>query len=326
VGKGATRGLGMSYVFRLRTRIKCRLEGQFPVPLKIEGFPAIEVSYEAESQTCAVDQAVNCPGDAGKKSDGGRYTFIARGFADEATALTAGRKFADLLLAIGATKHLGIDVGFERASLQFSAAVIEAVKEAAGVDLKGDMIGLMAYPDGSVGILRMEGNLSTARPLEQFVAELKALASAAPQMSERQRNCAALLNDSNYATQDEAIFVLLISAVEALCDQGDLPQDYVSAVEQLEDLLNGMAIETSARDSLATVLKFAKKHSIRQSYMNKFRKLLSEEKARNFDELYQLRSKFVHDGKGRGELRGKIGLARALSVDLFVADLGVKVP
>lgn len=312
----------MSFVFRLRTRIRCRIEAAaFPATIQLDGFPPIEVSYETEGQHCVVDETKVCPSGAGIKPDGGRYTFIARGFLNDTEALAVGRRFSDLMLAAGATKHMGVDVGFDRHSLQFGAVVRDAVNKATGFELRGDKIGLMTYRDGTVQIARMEGAISTRLPLPRFLDELAALTDMARSMTERQRTCAALLNDSHYAVQDEAVFVLLVSAVEALCDQYDRSPAYIEAVEELETHLAGMQVDSAIRKALEGTLKYAKKQSLRQSFLIKFRTLLDEASARAFDELYNLRSKFVHVGEGRGELRGKIGKARQLGVALFQADL-----
>lgn len=140
-------------------------------------------------------------------------------------------------------------------------------------------------------------------------------------MNESQRTCAALLNDSHFAVREEAVFVLLISAVEALCDQKDLPQTYADAVRSLQDHLTGLTLDTVVRKSLEGTLAYAKKQSLRQAYLMKIRTLLDDQRADAFDQLYKLRSKFLHEGKGRGDLRGKIGEARELGVALFAADL-----
>lgn len=312
----------MSFVFRLRTRIRCRLSAAFPAILDVEGFPPIEVSYETENQNCLVDEQTACPSATGAKFDGGRYTFIGRGFATEDAALVSGRTFADLMLAAGATKHMGVDVGFDRESLHFAASVHDAVRKATGQELRGDKIGLMTYRQDSVQILRIEAALSTQMPLATFLSELSSIARPASSITERQRTCAALLNDSQFAVQDEATFVLLISAVEALCDQSDLPAEYVKVVEDLETCLAGIRIDDDGiREVVQSNLKFAKKRSIRQSILSKCRALLGDKAARELDELYNLRSKFVHDGQGRGELRGRIGRARELGAALFEADL-----
>jgi hypothetical protein len=38
------------------------------------------------------------------------------------------------------------------------------------------------------------------------------------------------------------------------------------------------------------------KQSVRSAYMSKFRRLLGNDKAKEFDELYTVRSKFLHEG------------------------------
>jgi hypothetical protein len=315
----------MSFVFRLRMRMKCRIDpATLTSAIAIDGFPPIEIAHEDSArQSCLVDESQHCPSSANARVGGDRYTFIARGFADEASALASGRKFADLALAAGVTRHMGVDVGFDRPSLQFGRQFKENIEKATGKELRGDKIGLMTYQDGAVDIVRMEGALSTQTPLALFRGEMERWSGVVEWMTERQRTCAALLNDSHYAVQEEAQFVLLISAVEALCDQHALSPDYVEAVRNLEAHLATLQLGDTVRATLARTLDHAKRQSLRQSYMQKLRALLDDARARAFDDLYQLRSAFVHDGKGRGDLRSHIGKAREIGAALFEADLQV---
>lgn len=216
---------------------------------------------------------------------------------------------------------MGIDVGSERASLQFGDIVREAAREQSGRELRGDMIGLMTYEEGSVVLVRIEATASISLPLALFQEELEQVAQGRCVLNERQRTCAALLNDSHFAVQDEAVFILLISAVEALCDQKDLPQSYVDAVGSLREHLAGLLLDRVVQKSLEGTLAYVAKQSLRQAYLTKIKTLLDDQRADAFDQLYVLRSKFLHEGKGRGDLRGKIGEAREIGVALFRADL-----
>jgi len=313
----------MSFTFRLRARVQKRFsDTEFPATIELSDFPPLKLSCETEAQRCASDETKMCPG-TGVRHDGGRYTFIGSGYASEAQALCAGRSFSDLLLAVGVQRHLGIDVGFERPTTFFGDAMRQKVSETMGKNLIGDRIGLMAYEEGSALILGAEFSANALIPLKQLEAELQTFAGPRP-LSDRQRICAALINDSQFASQEEATFILLVSAVEALCNAHDLPQDYVSAVGSLEHHLTNMtSLDKDVRSNLEGVLTSAKRQSVRQSYMTKFRTLIGNAHAKEFDELYKLRSKYLHDGEGRGELRSKTGKAYELSRLLFLADIGL---
>ena len=55
--------------------------------------------------------------------------------------------------------------------------------------------------------------------------------------------------------------------------------------------------------------------------MTKFRTLRSAAEAKAFDELYQKRSKLVHDGIGRGTLNEATNAVLQLATDLLEAEL-----
>jgi hypothetical protein len=140
-------------------------------------------------------------------------------------------------------------------------------------------------------------------------------------LTERQRVCAALINDSFFVTQTEGQFILRISAVEALCDQTDLDAHYQAAIDSLEQHLGELTLDGDIRKPLQQMLMNAKRKSLRQAYKSKFRSLLSPAKAKAFDNLYDKRSKLVHDGIGRGELNEANNEALQLATELLEADL-----
>ncbi len=72
---------------------------------------------------------------------------------------------------------------------------------------------------------------------------------------------------------------------------------------------------------LQRTLDNAKRQSLRLAYMTKFRTLRSQAEAKAFNDLYQKRSKLVHDGLGRGELSEATNTALQLATDLLEAEL-----
>ena len=93
------------------------------------------------------------------------------------------------------------------------------------------------------------------------------------------------------------------------------------AITTLELFVASQSFAPNIRETISRALAYQKKQSLRQSYMNKFRTLLSEREAKAFDALYQKRSKLVHDGQGRGELTQAVNEALDLAVALLAADL-----
>ncbi len=112
-----------------------------------------------------------------------------------------------------------------------------------------------------------------------------------------------------------------VSAVEALCDQTVRDARYESAIEGLEQQLASQTLDDDIRETLKRMLANAKRESLRQAYMTKFRALRSAAEAKTFDGLYKMRSEFVHDGIGRGTLSEANNTALQLATDLLEAEL-----
>jgi hypothetical protein len=140
-------------------------------------------------------------------------------------------------------------------------------------------------------------------------------------LTDRQRNCAALINNSLFVPQTEGQFILRISAVEALCDQTIRDARYLSAIEKLEQGLASQTLDEEIRETLQGTLNRAKRESLRLAYMTKFRTLRSQAEAKAFDDLYRKRSKLVHDGLGRGDLSEANSTALQLATNLLEAEL-----
>ncbi|WP_201841395.1 hypothetical protein [Microvirga zambiensis] len=243
------------------------------------------------------------------------------GFATEEEARIAGRRLGDTLLVTGAVTRMGIDIGFSRSTLQFSAAIHAAVKAESGKELRAETHGLMVYEEDAVAILGMNAQGSVLIAPQVLEDRLTTWVAASAGLTERQRNCAALLNDSFFVPQTEGQFVLRVSAVEALCDQTDVGADYQTAISAIEAFVASQAFADDVRETINRSLSFQRRQSLRQSYMTKFRTLLSETEAKAFDALYQKRSKLVHDGQGRGDLTMAANEALDLAAAILAADL-----
>ncbi|MER9740890.1 hypothetical protein [Mesorhizobium sp. M0187] len=243
------------------------------------------------------------------------------GFETEDEAFKAGTQLGDVLSIVGAVTRLGIDIGFSRPTLQFSEHVHAAIKAESGKQLRTETHGLMVYEKDAVTIVGMEARGRSTIASDAFVQRLEEWGHATKQLTQRQQNCAALLNDSLFVPQAEGQFVLRVSAVEALCDQFDVGAELQAAITQIEAFVAGLSLNADVQETIRKSLSFQKKQSLRQSYMTKFRTLLSEDHARAFDALYQKRSALVHDGRGRGQLSEAANEAMDLACALLAAEL-----
>lgn len=252
----------------------------------------------------------------------GRWMTAAMdSFQTEEDARSAGQRLGDILLVAGALTKLGVDIGFDQSTLKFGKAAKDAVRDATGRELRSEIHGLMVYDEESVVICGVQviGTVSiTPHSLE---GRLVPWTKPAIDITERQRNCAALINDSLFVPQIEGQFILRISAVEALCDQYAVSSDYLCVIENLEQHLAKLKMDDELRKTFENTLSNAKRQSLRSAYMQKFRTLRSNDEAKAFDGLYKQRSGLVHDGLGRGTLNEANNAALQLATDLLQAEL-----
>ncbi|MGO4339699.1 hypothetical protein AB4037_32905 [Labrys sp. KB_33_2] len=169
------------------------------------------------------------------------------GFTTEDEARRAGQQLGDTLLIVGAVTKLGIDIGFSLSTLRFSAEIHGAAKSKTGKDLRAETHGLMIYEEDTVSIVGMTAQGSVLLTADALEERLTAWVGTTGTLTERQRNCAALLNDSFFVPQTEGQFVLRVSAVEALCDQSDVGTDYQAAISKIEAFVAGEELAADRR-------------------------------------------------------------------------------
>jgi hypothetical protein len=64
-------------------------------------------------------------------------------------------------------------------------------------------------------------------------------------LSERQEICASLINDSFFVVNQDVRFVMLVSAIEAPCDQHGVDVSYRSLIDHVLNYLSGLGVITS---------------------------------------------------------------------------------
>jgi hypothetical protein len=266
----------MTYCFRYRVRMctPLQIEADKYATLDIPGLPPVKATAQGDSHGI-----------------GTWIIFKGCGFDTEEAAQRVGKEFGDALLVTGAIGMLGIDIGFSRSTPQFSGQIHEAVRRVSGRELRAEMHGLMTFEEDTLSIIGQNAHGSSTVSKDGFQDRFAPWVTSKKALTERQRNCAALLNVSFFVANIEAQFILRVSAVEALCDQSDVGTEYQDVIRSLKDHLAGLLIEASTRATVEQWLENARRQSLRQSYIAKFRRLLFETEAKAFDELYKRRSK-----------------------------------
>jgi hypothetical protein len=250
--------------------------------------------------------------------------LVARscGYASEQESRENGERLRTALILTGAINRRGVDCGFDRPGMQFSKNIIDAIRERDGVEMRGSMHGLDVFDERKVVHVTMNAKGAVQSSSEAFHSAVEdALRLSSSKMSERQQICAALINDSLFVPNMDVRFVMCVSAVEALCDQGDIDEDYRSLIDRVLEQVQNMRASRTDKKILSDSLRFQKKQSIRNVYMTKIRNLIGTDAAKQFDKMYQFRSKFVHDGLGRGKISEYFDGVMDIATKLLKADV-----
>jgi hypothetical protein len=218
------------------------------------------------------------------------------GYADYGDALAAGAQLSQGLLLVAAKRKVGLELY-----------------------LRGGTNAIHVYPGGQFE-LRDPGlpfpTLLTDQELKEMVSTA---AESTARLTANQRIAAELLNDSLFRMTPEASFLLRISAVEALCPQAEQTGAFKTVVD---GVLASIPEKASDRDQIVQALKNLRaRRSVRSSCKSKVKQLIGDKKADTFDDLYEQRSKFVHDGSGRGTLGPAADAALEIGLALLLADI-----
>jgi hypothetical protein len=219
------------------------------------------------------------------------------GYANDAEAKGSGELFHDGLLIVAANRRVGVEfylrVGHN------------------GIHVYGGQ-GDLSDPGPPMPTPLTKGDLK---------ATLDAAVGSATPLTENQRVAGALLNDSMFKMTPEASFVLRVSAIEALCPQ---PRQTEAFKTMVKGLIASIPEKTSSddRDQIERTLKMlAARKSVGGTCRSKIRDLMGDDKAKQFQNIYDQRSKFLHNGEGRGNLDGPAVEALDLGLELLLADM-----
>lgn len=191
-----------------------------------------------------------------------------------------------------------------------------------GIELVGrGTPGPAVFPEGQVEIVDPGAPLPTPLKAQELIDTVTAAFESASVLTPNQRVAAELLNDSFFLMSPEARFLLRVSAVEALCPQADQTKVFSALVDRVIAAIPAEAENQDQHQIKEALSRVAKRQSVRSAYMSKIRQLLCNEKANRFDDLYAKRSKFLHDGRGRGTLGEAANAALEICRELLLADI-----
>jgi hypothetical protein len=260
--------------------------------------PITAEKLEQEFQAAAFKRPLEFFRPHGMNTYDGWLAVKSCGYANFGEAEASGALFHDGLLIVAAKQKLGVEF---------------YLRGAYGIHVNS---GQMELSDPGLPLPTVLTNNDLKEMLGATVE------SAAP-LTTNQRVAAELLNDSFFNMSPEASFLLRVSAVEALCPQADQTDAFRTIVDSV---LTSTSIlkdaPSSDQDQIEQALKrLAKRQSVRSAYMSKIKQLIGDDKAKQFETIYEQRSKFLHDGAGRGALGAPSDAALELGLELLLADI-----
>jgi hypothetical protein len=220
----------------------------------------------------------------------------ASGYPSEEEARVQGERLKDAMLVGGFLGNNPVDFGTENIEVSAMATL-------------------------KVRVRFSEVKFSVQSPPELFARFInEGKDKTAVGLSESQRTAAKLLNDAAFLESNDARFLLRIAAVEALCPQGSTTPGFR---RRMETLLKSIPADGSEEArAIREILNGTKnRQSVRSALRRKILALLGADDWNIFEELYDQRSRFLHEGAGAGTLADAAKQAFEIARRLLFADI-----
>jgi len=226
-------------------------------------------------------------------------------------------------LAIESCGHATFEEARDSGVQVEDALLIAAAKEHIGVEFigRGAVSSVSVFPEGQADLVDPGAPLPVPLKDKELIEIVTAAVQNASTLTENQRVAAELLNDSFFEMSPEARFLLRISAVEALCPQANQTVAFGNLVNHVLASIPTGASSQDRNQIKGALERLADKQSVRSAYMSQIKRLLGNDKARRFDDLYAQRSKLLHDGSGRGTLGEAANSALEIALELLLANV-----
>ncbi len=293
------------YCFRLNFRMVTGLDlTTQPTDLVLPMLPFLSTIATNEPRAPGVDQWV---------------TIRSCGHPSQEEAKAQALRLKDIILLAGAT-GFGADFGTgDNVRSGLSDEIKRSIKDQFATIIRDEVHGIDIFEEGDVRHFRVTAHATVQMDLSQFSKHV-AEAGTLPDLTPITRTGLELLNDSLFPMPDEARLLLRISAIEALCEQTERPQPVQDLINKLLGAVHSHT-DSSAADAMNKVLNEARRQSVRQACLSKIRMRLGDEAAKDFDQLYALRSQYVHEGRGRGSLSAPAAEAWQIAKALLLAEI-----
>jgi hypothetical protein len=140
-------------------------------------------------------------------------------------------------------------------------------------------------------------------------------------MDNRSRVSAQLINDALFTLTPETRLIILMTAIESLWSRPRRSSSIAEIADALLVYLKTINGNKDDKEDVAKRIHEIRTQSIRTTCKVKIGNLLGSDRANEFEDLYKIRSGFVHEGKGRAMLRSEGDVAQRLALDVLIAEL-----
>jgi len=233
------------------------------------------------------------------------YSLVLRGenYETEEAAQAAGVYYQNMLIRIGAFLLIGFDLG-SRNSEKFlcTNAGLNYFQKQSGNNSLNDIHGLMTFKtDLPNAFIRIKGDKKISMSQDNFERALTSLVQNNPEITERERIAYDFFSASFFQSSLDARFLLLVTALETLIEQGEKSSNVIEHINKLISDTESCqdTLSNDERVSLIKSLEQAKIGSISHAG-RELVKRLSGRKYNNqsprdfFDKCYKLRCDLVH--------------------------------
>lgn len=250
--------------------------------------------------------------------DTGELVLDGSGYADESTALAAGRQWRrDLTVALART-HVGVDFGpDDQVVPQYDGAVEDPPAQLTQLGVKpGDRIIqdehrlLVVKSEPPPRFLRIWAEGVVRRGLEQFEANLtNARAQADPRWTAEKTMAHRLVSNALRDDNPETQHIQLVTAIEVLLKAQDRPPAVLAALNGLtREFEQRPAEDNTVRTRLLEILRGTREESISRAACDQLSAVLTDEYYGKsvemfFREVYNMRSRLLHRQRRKRETR-----------------------
>ena len=223
------------------------------------------------------------------------------GFATRDEAQRCGERLRSAVLKSMAELRTGFDLGKDRPTSWTSDDVKEAISRGGGVRMHDNVHGLYVFeeqPPSRFFLMQATGSVQSSP--SRYIDEWKRQYDASPQLSPKEAFGLELYAMAHAEPSTRARFVALATVVEALAAGAMRSEKGQQLIDSfMETFMKGTResdLDPSERRSLEGGLLDLKRGSIGAACRRYIEAALGKDATKEFDRLYDIRSKLVHTG------------------------------